>query len=232
MVRRIAIVEDEPALAHNYKDALEREGYRIDVYADRPTAEAAFATRLPDLAIIDIQLGDEVKGGLELCRGLRAASNTLPIMFLTAHDGEIDEIVGLSLGADDYLSKAISMPQLNARVAALCRKVDAYASDDHQASIIKQGPLELDVDRMTVCWNGGPVELTLTEFWIVKCMAQRPGHVKSRQQLMDAAEIVVDDQTINSHIKRIRRKFIDCDPQAEPIKTEYAIGYSWRATTG
>lgn len=232
MVRRIAIVEDEPALAHNYKDALEREGYRIDVYADRSAAQAAFATRLPDLAIIDIQLGDEPKGGHELCRVLRAASLTVPIMFLTAHDGEIDEIVGLSLGADDYLSKAISMPQLNARVAALFRKVDAFAGEHQQTSVIVYGPLELDIDRMAVSWNGRPVELTVTEFWIVKCLAQRPGHVKSRQQLMDAAEIVVDDQTINSHIKRIRRKFHDSDPQADPIKTEYAIGYSWRATVG
>ncbi len=230
MVSRIAIVEDEPALAQNYKDALEREGYRIDVYADRPSAQAAFATRLPDLAIVDIQLGDEPKGGHELCRVLRAASRTLPIMFLTAHDGEIDEIVGLSLGADDYLSKAISMPQLSARVAALLRKVDAFAGDDHHSNVIAHGPLQLDVDRMAVAWNSQPVELTVTEFWIVKCLVQRPGHVKSRQQLMDAAEIVVDDHTINSHIKRIRRKFKQSDPQADPIKTEYAMGYSWRAT--
>lgn len=229
MPRRIAIVEDEPALAHNYGDALKREGYRVDVYADRPAAQAAFAERLPDLAIIDIQLGDEPKGGHELCRELRAASRTLPIMFLTARDGEIDEIVGLSLGADDYLSKAISLPQLNARVAALLRKVDAFAGAVDQSGVIKQGPLELDVDRITVRWRDAPIELTVTEFWIVKCLVQKPGHVKSRQQLMDAAEIVVDDQTINSHIKRIRKKFRDSDPQADPIKTDYAMGYSWRS---
>lgn len=229
MARRIAIVEDETALAHNYKDALEREGYRVDVYADRPTAQASFDSRLPDLAIIDIQLGDEPKGGHELCRVLRAASRTVPIMFLTARDGEIDEIVGLSLGADDYLSKAISLPQLNARVAALFRKVDAFAGASSHSKVIQHGPLDLDVDRITVRWHDKPVELTVTEFWIVKCLAQNPGHVKSRQQLMDAAEIVVDDQTINSHIKRIRKKFRDCDPRADPIKTDYAMGYSWRS---
>jgi len=230
MLRRIAVVEDEPALAQNYKDALEREGYRVDVYVDRATAQAAFETRLPDMAIIDIFLADEPKGGHELCRLLRAASRTLPILFLTARDGEIDEIVGLSLGADDYLGKAISMPQLNARVAALFRKIDAFAGENEPNNVIAHGPLELDVDQMTVCWNGVVVELTVTEFWIVKCLVRHPGHVKSRQQLMDAAQIVVDDQTINSHIKRIRKKFRASDPQADPIKTDYAIGYSWRAT--
>lgn len=229
MARRIAIVEDETALAQNYRDALEREGYVVDVHPDRPTAQQAFEARLPDLAIIDIQLGDEPKGGHELCRSLRAASRTLPIMFLTARDGEIDEIVGLSLGADDYLSKAITMPQLSARVAALLRKVDAFADADSQNNLIEHGPLTLDIDRITVRWRNEIVELTVTEFWIVRCLAQHPGHVKSRQQLMDAAEIVVDDQTINSHIKRIRKKFRDTDPQADPIKTDYAMGYSWRS---
>lgn len=230
MVRRIAIVEDEQTLAQNYRDALEREGYRVDVYVDRATAKAAFEARLPDMAIIDICLVDEPKGGHELCRMLRAASRTLPIMFLTARDGEIDEIVGLSLGADDYLGKTISMPQLSARVAALFSRVDAHASESVKSNQIVHGPLEIDLDQMMVCWKGRMVELTVTEFWIVKCLARNPGHVKSRQQLMDAAEIVVDDQTINSHIKRIRKKFRDIDPQADPIKTDYAIGYSWRAT--
>jgi two-component system OmpR family response regulator len=228
MGRRIAIVEDEAAIRANYADALTRQGYEVAAYADRPEALAAFRTRLPDLAIIDIGLGDEPEGGFTLCGELRALSVRVPIIFLTARDSDFDIVSGLRLGADDYLTKDISLPHLLARIAALFRRVDALADAEPQEERIERGPLVLDVMRLAAQWRGEPVALTLTEFWIVHTLAKMPGHVKSRDQLMHDARLV-DDGTITSHVKRIRRKFAAVDPAFDRIDSVYGMGYRWKA---
>ena len=228
MQRRIAVVEDEAALRENYRDALVRLGYRVDTHADRGAAQAAFEKALPDLVIIDIGLRDEPEGGFELCRFLRARSRHLPVLFLTARDSELDAVSGLRLGADDYLSKDISLPHLAARVAALFRRAGLAGSEDAERGPIRLGRLNLDADRLRATWDGATVDLTVTEFWIVHALARRPGHVKSRGQLMDAANLVVDEATMTSHVKRIRRKFEAMDPGFEAIDTVHGAGYRWR----
>ncbi len=227
MSKRIAIVEDEEAIRENYAAAFRREGYAVELFEARQPAMDAFDMRLPDLVVIDINLKDEIEGGFELCRSLRAKSKNLPIIFLTARDNEFDAVSGLRLGADDYLTKDISLPHLMARVAALFRRMDALLEPQTAESRIKRGELELDIDRMTVRWREQTVTLTLTEFWMVHSMARYPGHVKNRQQLMDAAQAVLDDNTITSHIKRIRRKFVDIDENFNAVETVYGMGYRW-----
>ncbi|NKI34494.1 proteobacterial dedicated sortase system response regulator [Wenzhouxiangella sp. XN79A] len=228
MPQRIAVVEDEAALRENYRDALARLGYRVETHADRASAQAAFERSLPDLVIIDIGLRDEPEGGFELCRYLRARSRRLPVLFLTARDSELDAVSGLRLGADDYLTKDISLPHLAARVAALFRRAGLSAADDDESGPVRLGLLSLDVDRLRAAWRSTAVELTVTEFWIVHALARRPGHVKTRGQLMDAANLVVDEATMTSHVKRIRRKFEALDPGFEAIDTVHGAGYRWR----
>jgi two-component system OmpR family response regulator len=227
VAKRIAIVEDEQAIRDNYVAAFEREGYRVDAFDARQPALDAFESRLPDLVVIDINLQDDVEGGFELCRELRARSSDLPIIFLTARDSEFDAVSGLRLGADDYLTKDISLPHLMARIAALFRRLDAMQKPQGAENRITRGDLDIDIERMTIQWKDTPVGLTLTEFWLVHSMARYPGHVKNRQQLMDAAQAVLDDNTITSHIKRIRRKFHAIDPDFDAIETVYGMGYRW-----
>ncbi|MBT8086452.1 MAG: proteobacterial dedicated sortase system response regulator [Gammaproteobacteria bacterium] len=227
MAKRIAIVEDEAAIRDNYAAAFRREGYVVDAFEARAPALDAFESREPDLVVIDINLKDDVEGGFELCRELRARSSDLPIIFLTARDSEFDAVSGLRLGADDYLTKDISLPHLMARVAALFRRMDAMQKPQGAASRLTRGDLVIDTERMTIHWQGQPVGLTLTEFWLVHSMARYPGHVKNRQQLMDAAQAVLDDNTITSHIKRIRRKFHAVDSDFDAIETVYGMGYRW-----
>ena len=227
MKRQVAIVEDEPAIRDNYAAAFTREGYAVRCYANRAEAMQAFSSRLPDLAIIDISLQDEPEGGFELCRQLRARSAELPIIFLTARDSEIDAVSGLRLGADDFLTKDLSLPHLIARVNALFRRLDALRTPAAPADIITRGALTLDAERMSVQWNGQVVLLSLTEFWMVHALARHPGHVRNRQQLMDAANVVLDDNTITSHVKRIRRKFQGVDPKFDAVQTVYGMGYRW-----
>ncbi len=226
--KRIAIVEDEPAIRENYAAAFRREGYAVDCWGDRDAALEAFRARLPDLVIIDVNLADDIEGGFELCRELRSLSATVPILFLTARDSEMDAISGLRLGADDYLTKDISLAHLMARVAALFRRLKALG-EDTGGGPVRRGELEIDVDRLAVSWRGRAVPLTLTEFWLVHALARYPGHVKNRQQLMDAASVVLDDNTITSHVKRIRRKFQALDPEFAAIDTVYGVGYRWLA---
>lgn len=229
MAKSIAIVEDDPAIRANYADALRRQGYAVAAYGSRPEAMAACKTRLPDLAIIDIGLGDEPEGGFELCRALRGLSARLPILFLTARDSDFDIVSGLRLGADDYLTKDVSLHHLLARIAALFRRVDALSEAAPTEEVLERGELRLDVKRMTATWQGKPVELTLTEFWMLHTLAKFPGHVKDRDQLMRDANLVVDEGTITSHIKRIRRKFQALDPAFDRIDTVYGMGYRWQA---
>ena len=228
MPRRIALVEDDATIRQNYADALQRAGYEVQAFADRPQAMRSLATRLPDLAIIDIGLGAEIDGGFALCRELRAQSATLPIIFLSARDSDFDIVSGLRLGADDYLTKDASLPHLLARIAALFRRVEVAGDPSpKEDERIVRGALELDAARMTALWRRSPVDLTVTEFWMVRSLARHPGHVKGRDTLMRDAEMVVDDGTITSHVKRIRKKFLAVDPAFDAIETVYGMGYRW-----
>jgi len=227
MPHHIAIVEDEATIAANYRDTLQRQGFQVSLYKDRKAASSAFDRRLPDLAIIDVGLGDEIEGGYELCRDLRSRAPELPIVFLTARDSELDIISGLRLGADDYLTKDISQAHMLARIVALFRRVQALRNPVQEEHVIQRGPLSLNLERMNVQWLSNAVELTVTEFWIVHALARHPGHVKNRQQLMESANVVLDDNTITSHIKRIRRKFQAVDPGFAAIETAYGVGYRW-----
>ena len=229
MARRIAIVEDDPAIRENYADVLRRQGYEVAAFADRPEALKAIRTRLPDLALIDIGLAGEVEGGFALCRELRALSSTLPIIFLTARDGDLDTVSGLRMGADDYLTKDISFPHLLARIAALFRRIEVMGAPPAAEDVLERGQLSLNLKRMEAQWSGQRVELTLTEFWIVHALVKFPGHVKDRDALMRDASITVDDSTITSHVKRIRRKFAALDPQFDSIQSVYGMGYRWHA---
>ena len=229
MAKKIAIVEDEKAIAENYRDAFVRHGYSVDVFADRSSALNAFKKKLPDLAIIDIGLGDECEGGFDLCRELRSLAPGLPIVFLTARDSELDVISGLRLGADDYLTKDISQAHMLARIVALFRRMDALTQPTQAEDVIRRGALSIDQERMTVHWHDQSLSLTVTEFWIVHALSAHPGHVKNRQQLMDAANVVLDDNTITSHIKRIRKKFSAVDTDFKGIETAYGLGYRWSA---
>ncbi len=229
MARQIAIVEDEPSIRANYAEALGRYGYEVQTYANRATASAAFALRLPDLVMIDIGLQDEPEGGFELCRELRAKSQSLPIIFLTARDSDFDIISGLRLGADDYLTKDISLQHLLARIVSLFRRAEALSLPPGKDALLEHGPLALDAERMMASWNDQPVALTVTEFWIVHTLARYPGHVKNRDQLMSAAQVVVDEATVTSHIKRIRKKFIAVDAEFDAVDTVHGVGYRWKA---
>lgn len=212
MARTIAIVEDEPVIRENYADLFRRQGYPVETYAERAGASAALRNRLPDLAILDIGLGEEFDGGFELCRELRSRSATLPIIFLTARASDIDTLAGRRVGADDYVSKDVSLHQLSA---------------PETAQVIEQGPLRVEVEQMRVHWRGHEVALTTTELWILHALVRHPGHVESREQLMEAADAYVDLATITSHIKRIRKKFARVDPEFDATQAVYGAGYRW-----
>src|SRR6201988_1632618 len=187
MARTVAIVEDDAAIRANYADILKKHGYQVSAYGDRKSAAAGFRTKLPDLALLDIGLGDEPDGGFALCRELRALSAALPIIFLTARDSDFDVISGLRMGADDYLTKDAGIPHLLARISALFRRADLLSEPPLEEEILERGELRLDMKRFVTSWQAKPVDLTLTEFWLVHCVARFPGHVKNREQLMKEA---------------------------------------------
>ncbi|MEO8359588.1 MAG: proteobacterial dedicated sortase system response regulator [Vicinamibacteria bacterium] len=227
MPRRITIVEDDPAIRQNYRDALVTQGYEVTVFEDRKRALESFRTRLPDLALLDIGLGSDVDGGFALCRELRSLSPTLPIIFLTARDSDFDVVSGLRMGADDYVTKDVSLPHLFARIGALFRRMEAAGESQNAEETLVRGQLTLDVARVVATWKGRRVDLTLTEFWLIHAMAKHPGHVKDREALMTAAKMLVDDSTITSHVKRVRRKFEAIDDAFDRIETVYGMGYRW-----
>ena len=227
MSKRIAIVEDEAAIRENYADVLRSQGYQVQTYADRSSATQAFNLRLPNLVILDIGLNDEYDGGFVLCQQLRAKSATLPIIFLTARDNDFDTVSGLRIGADDYLTKDISLPHLTARISALFRRQEALKNPVNDEHITRSGALTVDSQRMSITWQNRSIDLTITEFWLVHALAKNPGHVKNRTQLMSDSKIYVDDSTITSHIKRIRKKFMQHDSSFDCIETVYGMGYRW-----
>ena len=228
MSRRIAIVEDDEELRRNYAEALSRDGYEVRSYGSRAEAEKAFATELPDMAILDIMLEDESEGGFELCKILRAKSEVLPIIFLTALNSDVDRVSGLRLGATDYLFKNMTTLEfLPVRVSSLFRVIDAWKKPVDTKKSLKVGRLSVDEDRMEATWAGRPVSLTLTEYWILHELVKHPGSLKTHGQLMDAAQTVVTDNAIAAYIRRIRDKLREIDPGFSCIKTEYGMGYRW-----
>jgi len=227
MARQIILVEDEPILCENYAIAIRQQGYEVLTCNNKQDAIDNVNKRLPDLAILDVGLGDDVEAGFDLCREIRSLSNTIPIIFLTARDTDLDTISGLRLGADDYLSKDTSMPHILARIAALFRRIQALQTSV-EVEQIKYGSLLIDTQRFQIEWKGLAVDLSLTEFWMVHSLAKRVGHVKNREQLMQDSNIFVDDGTITSHIKRIRKKFRELDDDFDYIETVYGVGYRWK----
>ncbi len=227
----IALVDDDRNILTSVSIALQAEGFATRLYTDGETALKALLDNPPDLGVFDIKMPR--MDGLELLRRLREKS-TMPVIFLTSKDDEIDEALGLALGADDYISKPFSQRLLIARIRAILRRVALSKSptdgtqDEPAAEGMIRGRLEMDPSRHRVRWAGSDVALTVTEFMILEALALRPDVVKSRNQLMDAAyqdDVYVDDRTIDSHIKRLRRKFRQVDPQFDAIDTLYGAGY-------
>jgi two-component system, OmpR family, response regulator ChvI len=234
---RVALVDDEENIRETVGFALRREGYRVDAYGDGAAAWEAFgggaagSAGLPDLAILDILMPR--MDGLELCRRLRGVSEALPILFLTSKDDEIDRVLGLELGGDDYLCKPFSMRELTARVKVLFRRLALARAGEGgaPAKVLRVGGLELDLDRYQARWSGRPLPLTVTEFMILNALARRPGHVKTRQQLIEEGyphDTYVSDRTIDSHIKRLRKKIVGTAPEFDGIETVYGLGYRYR----
>ena len=234
MSATIALVDDDRNILTSVSIALQSEGFTTRVYTDGETALKALVDNPPDLAVLDVKMPK--MDGMELLRRLREKTE-LPVIFLTSKDEELDEALGLAMGADDYITKPFSQRLLIARIRAILRRAELRATppgtaadgaEEPQAAQIVRGRLSMDPARHRVSWDGKDVTLTVTEFMILEALAQRPGVVKSRNQLMDVAyqdDIYVDDRTIDSHIKRLRRKFREADPEFKGIETLYGVGY-------
>ena len=228
----IALVDDDRNILTSVSIALESEGYRVMTYTDGMSALDGFNGSNPDLAILDIKMPR--MDGMELLRRLRQKSD-VPVIFLTSKDEEIDELFGLKMGADDFIKKPFSQRLLVERVKAVLRRAQHREASPGKpgdaGKLLERGGLSMDPERHTCTWNGQPVTLTVTEFLILYALAQRPGVVKSRNALMDAAyddQVYVDDRTIDSHIKRLRKKFKSAAPAFDMIETLYGVGYRFK----
>jgi two-component system response regulator ChvI len=230
MTTTIALVDDDRNILSSLSMALEQEGFTVRTYSDGVTALGALQATPPALAILDIKMPR--MDGHEVLKRLRQSSD-LPVIFLTSKDDEVDEALGLSMGADDYIKKPFSQRLLLHRVRAVLRRAEARGQPAAAAGakeVMVRGKLVLDSQRHSCTWDSKDVQLTVTEFLILQALAQRPGFVKSRDNLMDAAyddQVYVDDRTIDSHIKRLRKKFKEIDPQFESIQTLYGVGYKY-----
>jgi two-component system response regulator ChvI len=228
---RIALVDDDRNILTSVSMTLEAEGFEVETYNDGQTALDAFTKRMPDMAVLDIKMPR--MDGMDLLQRLRQKS-AVPVIFLTSKDDEIDEVLGLRMGADDYVKKPFSQRLLVERIRALLRRQDAIATGEvgvsEENKVMERGSLTMDPLRHAVIWKGREVSLTVTEFLLLQALAQRPGFVKSRDQLMDIAyddQVYVDDRTIDSHIKRLRKKMRTADAEFSAIETLYGIGYRY-----
>ena len=229
---RIALVDDDRNILTSVSMTLEAEGFEVETYNDGQSALDAFNKRLPDMAVLDIKMPR--MDGMDLLQRLRQKTS-MPVIFLTSKDDEIDEVLGLRMGADDYVKKPFSQRLLVERIRALLRRQEALAADDagtptEETKVMERGSLAMDPLRHAVTWKNMDVSLTVTEFLLLQALAQRPGFVKSRDQLMDVAyddQVYVDDRTIDSHIKRLRKKMRQTDPDFAAIETLYGIGYRY-----
>jgi two-component system, OmpR family, response regulator ChvI len=232
--RTIALVDDDRNILTTVSIALQADGFATRVYSDGEAALKAITENPPDLGVFDIKMPR--MDGMELLRRVRAEHPALPIIFLTSKDDEEDEEAGFELGADDYIAKPFSLRLLIARIRAIMKRSGLHDETDNGGGapepgpVIERGRLRMDPARHQVTWEGRPVSLTVTEFLILEALAQRPGVIKSRNQLMDAAypdDVFVDDRTVDSHIKRMRRKFRSVDREFGAIETLYGAGYSF-----
>jgi two-component system response regulator ChvI len=229
---KIALVDDDRNILTSVSMTLEAEGFEVETYNDGQQALDAFNKKLPDMAVLDIKMPR--MDGMDLLQRLRQKSS-MPVIFLTSKDDEIDEVLGLRMGADDYVKKPFSQRLLVERIRALLRRQDAadgkiVGAETEEGKVIERGDLRMDPLRHAVTWRGDDVSLTVTEFLLLQALAQRPGFVKSRDQLMDVAyddQVYVDDRTIDSHIKRLRKKLRNVDPEFSAIETLYGIGYRY-----
>ena len=227
---KIALVDDDRNILTSVSMTLEAEGFEVETYNDGQSALDAFNKNLPDMAVLDIKMPR--MDGMDLLQRLRQKT-TMPVIFLTSKDDEIDEVLGLKMGADDYIGKPFSQRLLIERIRTILRRSSASKSDtgeDSGEGSFSRGKLLMDPERHYVAWDGKGVQLTVTEFLILQSLAHRPGYVKSRDQLMDAAyadDVYVDDRTIDSHIKRLRKKFRVIDPDFNGIETLYGVGYKY-----
>jgi len=230
MSQSIAVVDDEANIRETVAFALRREAYEVIAYADGLDAWTSFSDdKLPDLVILDIVMPR--MDGLELCRKVRTLSDSVPIIFLTSRDDELDRILGLELGADDYLCKPFSMRELVARVRVLFRRAARRAVPAKEEQLVRVGSLELDPQRFIVRWKGNAIEFTVTEFLMLQALVSHPGHVKARQALTREGyphDNYVSERTIDSHVKRIRKKFESVDPEFDRIDTVYGMGYRYQ----
>jgi DNA-binding response OmpR family regulator len=229
--RLVTVVEDEATIREAIRCALDREGYRTEAFDDGQTAWEAFERALPDLAVLDI--GIPRIDGLDLCRRLRARSEALPIIFVTSREDEFDRVLGLEIGADDYLCKPFSVRELIARVKVLLRRaaLPRTAGSGEEEALLAIGDLRLDLRRYQARWREHELRLTVTEFRMLHALVRHPGHVKTRDQLLHEAyphDTYLADRTIDSHVKRLRRKFELCDAAFDAIETSYGLGYRWR----
>jgi two-component system response regulator ChvI len=231
LTHTIALVDDDRNIVTSVSIALESEGFKVRTYSDGAEALRGLTAQPVDLAVLDIKMPR--MDGMELLQRLRR-NTAMPVIFLTSKDDEVDELMGLRMGADDYIKKPFSQKLLIERIRALLRRADAVAGGDeasNPANMMVRGHLTLDQARHVCAWKGVNVDLTVTEFLILKTLAQRPGHVKNRDQLIDQAygeHIYVDDRTIDSHIKRLRKKFREIDDDFAHIETLYGVGYRYR----
>ena len=228
---RIALVDDDRNILTSVAMTLEAEGFEVETYNDGQAAWDAFNKRMPDMAVLDIKMPRMDR--MDLLQRLRQRSS-MPVIFLTSKDDEIDEVLGLRMGADDYVKKPFSQRLLVERIRSLLRRQDAIAGEEieetEDTKVMVRGDLVMDPLRHAVKWKGHDVSLTVTEFLLLQALAQRPGFVKSRDQLMDVAyddQVYVDDRTIDSHIKRLRKKMRNTDDEFSAIETLYGIGYRY-----
>ena len=228
MPTTIAVVEDDADQRDTYVDVLIANGYAVDAYADKASAQSAFRMTLPDLAILDIMLGQDMDGGFDLCMELRNRSQTLQVIFITARDSDVDRISSQRMMAWDYITKPVSLEFLVARVHALLSIATHLQSPESNLTTLTINELEIDENSMSIQWQGERLNFTLTEFQIVESLARRPGHVKTYDALIDVTrQGLVEKNTINGYIRRIRSKFREIDTTFNRIQTVHGTGYKW-----
>ncbi len=229
MKRKIAYLEDLDETREPFAERLRREGFEVEAYASKDAAIKGFENQVPDLALLDVAHENDRDAGYQVCAELRRISGEVPIIFLTHRHGEIDRISGLRLGADDYISKDASMEYIVIRIEALIKRLEVVRGAAAKDSSDFSGPegIFLDETYSTAFWKGNRVDLPLTHFWILRELCTNPGEVRSHRELMKAASIVVEPNTIAAHVKSIRRSFVSLDPQFECIRTERGRGYRW-----
>jgi len=227
MQKHIIMIEDEKYIAENYRDALTNKGFKVSIYHDKESAMATLSGKLPDLVLVDIGLGEDTDAGFDICNQLRARSSTLPIVFLTARDGDFDMANAFFADANDYLTKSIPIDLVIIRIQALFRRVEAFKEANQSQGEVAIGSLTVNADCLQAKWKDQLINLSVTEFWIVKSLTDRPGNVKSKDALRSAAQLVCEDNTITTHIKRIRKKFMAVEPGFNQIDTVMSAGYRW-----